>query len=362
MRSNRAFATTRASDELARTAVPAGYDRAATTMALVPLLQQFGVDLHQVLTESGLPAGMFDHPDNLLPFRHGSRLLGLCADRTGCAHLGLLIGQHSPLEALGMLSDLVKAAPNVRGALRLLARYLRLSDGGGLLALHEDSGFIVFSYAVYEPRVERVEVVYDIALGTMWNVMRALCGEAWGPHEVWFPYSCPADVRPYRRFLRAPLRFDCEQCAIVFDKKWLDVPLRGANPRQLRALEAQARAIEEKLPNQLPAQIREVVRRHMLSGSTSITRVASEMGVHRRTLDRHLKAHRINFKTLADEVRFEVARQLLSTTSMPVAQVARCLHYANAGAFSTAFRRWSSCSPTQWRSARLVRTAIAGHA
>ena len=96
---------------LPRKTVPAGYDRAASSLALQPLLQQFNVDLFQVLAESGLPPETFAHPDNLVPFRHGSRLLGLCAERTGCAHLGLLIGRHTPMESLGFVADLVKAAP-----------------------------------------------------------------------------------------------------------------------------------------------------------------------------------------------------------------------------------------------------------
>ena len=346
---------TRAGAELARQAVPAGYDRAATTMALLPLLQQFGVDLHQLLAESGLPLGTFDHPENLLPFRQAGRLLGLCAERTGCAHLGLLIGRHSPLESLGTLADLVKAAPNVRSALGLLVRYLRLSDGGGLFAVHEDSHVVICSYALYEPEIERTEVVYDIALATMWNVLRALCGDRWLPNEVLFTRSRPADVRPYRSFLRAPLRFDCEQCAIVFDRKWLDVPLGSANPRQLKALEAQARAIEAKLPDQLATQVREMVRRHLLNGSTSMDRVAAELGMHRRTLGRHLKGQGLSFKALTDQLCYEIACQLLGTTTMPIASVARSLHFANAAAFSTAFRRWCGSSPSQWRSAARAR-------
>ena len=65
--------------------VPGGYDRVASTMALRPLLEQFEVDLDSLLAESGLPISLFDHPDNLIPFREGTRLLGFCADRTRSA-------------------------------------------------------------------------------------------------------------------------------------------------------------------------------------------------------------------------------------------------------------------------------------
>jgi hypothetical protein len=64
--------------------VPGGYDRIASTLALKPLLREFGVELEQVLAQSGLPAGLFDQPDNLIPFRQGSRLLGLGSGRKRC--------------------------------------------------------------------------------------------------------------------------------------------------------------------------------------------------------------------------------------------------------------------------------------
>ncbi len=329
--------------------VPGGYDRVASTLALQPLLREFGVDLQQLLAQSGLRADLFNNPDNLIPFRQGSRLLGLCVDRTGCAHLGLLIGRHTPLEALGIVAELVKAAPDVRTALKLLSRYLTLSDGGGLAALREDARFASYAYALYEPGVERAEVIYDIVLASIWNILRALCGSRWLPHEIHFMRRRPPDSRPYRSFLRAPLRFDCEQAAVVFDKSWLDVPLRSANPQRLKSLEAQARAIEAQATGELPAQVRRVLRRQLLSGGTSMRQVAAELAMHRRTLDRRLQLHGIAFQALSDEVRYEVARQLLSDTAMPIIAIAQSLHFADASVLTRAFRRWSGMTPSRWR-------------
>ncbi len=329
--------------------VPGGYDRVASILALQPLLRDFGVDLDQLLAESGLPADLFDHPDNLIPFRQGSRLLGMCVDLTGCPHLGLLIGRHTPLEALGAVAELTKAAPDVRSALNLLTRYLTLSDGGGLLRLSEDVRFARYGYALYEPAVERADVVYDIVLASIWNVLRTLCGDHWLPHEIQFMRRRPPDTRPYRRFLRAPLRFDREQAAVVFDKAWLDVPLPGADAQRLMSLETQARAIEAEATGDLPAQVRRVLRRQLLSGGTSMHQVAAELAMHRRTLDRRLQPYGVSFQALGDEVRYEVARQLLSDTEMPIVAIAQSLHFADASVFSRAFRRWSGMAPSRWR-------------
>ena len=242
--------------------------RVASTLALKPSLEEFGVDLQKVLADSGLPLELFNDLDNLVPFRQGSHLLGLCADRTGCAHLGLLIGRHSPLESPGFVADMAKAAPDVRSALHLLARYLTLSDGGGAV---------------------------DTARGFTFVEQR------------------------------------------------------------LSALKARAHAIEAQATGDLPAQVRRMLRRQLLSGRASMHHVAAELAMHRRTLDRKLKPHAIIFQALVDEVRYEVARQLLSDTTLPMITIAHSLGFAEASTFTRAFRRWSGMPPTRWREGAIAR-------
>lgn len=79
--------------------------------------------------------------------------------------------------------------------------------------------------------------------------------------------------------------------------------------------------------------------------------VAAELGMHRRTLGRHLQRFGVAFKVLSDEIRFEVSRQLLADTAMPIIAIAQSLHYADPSAFTHAFRRWSGTTPTRWREA-----------
>ncbi len=156
--------------------VPGGCSRVAVILALVPLIEAFGVPWAELLREAGLRSDQFDDPEQLIPFRQGSRFLGLCADRSGCAHLGVLTGGQTPLESLGIVAELARAAPDVRTALGLMSRFLTLSDGGGLATLTEDARFATYGYALYEPGVERAEIIYDHVLGVTWNALRALCG------------------------------------------------------------------------------------------------------------------------------------------------------------------------------------------
>ena len=50
-----------------------------------------------------------------------------------------------------------------------------------------------------------------------------------------------------------------------------------------------------------------------------------------------------------DESRFEIARQMLEDSAREVSQIAALLDYADASAFTRAFRRWSGVAPAHWR-------------
>ena len=71
--------------------------------------------------------------------------------------------------------------------------------------------------------------------------------------------------------------------------------------------------------------------------------------MHRRTLSRRLKGGGMGYRAITNEIRFEIARQLLEDTRCRSAQIAAALGYSEASAFTRAFRRWSGQTPTAWR-------------
>ncbi len=71
--------------------------------------------------------------------------------------------------------------------------------------------------------------------------------------------------------------------------------------------------------------------------------------MHRRTLTRRLSAEGTAFSVIANQGRFEIARQLIHHTDIPLVQIAAALGFSEASAFTRAFRRWSVESPSAWR-------------
>jgi transcriptional regulator GlxA family with amidase domain len=77
--------------------------------------------------------------------------------------------------------------------------------------------------------------------------------------------------------------------------------------------------------------------------------LARRINVSARTIDRHLKKERLQFRELAQQVRFERACDLLLAPGATVAQVALNLGFSDAANFSRAFRRVLGVAPGEYQ-------------
>jgi AraC-like DNA-binding protein len=122
--------------------------------------------------------------------------------------------------------------------------------------------------------------------------------------------------------------------------------LTGADPKRLRILEEQAHARDDF---GVAFRLRRTLRILLLAEAASGDQVARLLLMHRRTLNRRLKAEGTTFRELLDEVRFEAACQLVDTARIPITEIAVSLGYSETSAFSRAFRRWSGATPVERR-------------
>ena len=100
---------------------------------------------------------------------------------------------------------------------------------------------------------------------------------------------------------------------------------------------------------ELPDDIRRLLRTRLTSRRCSAAEIAGLLTMHRRTLSRKLKIRGTGYRAIAKQTRFEIARQLLEDTDVPLGEIAAALGYSEASAFTRAFRRWSGRTPTAWR-------------
>jgi len=323
--------------------------RIGGSLAIPAVLRSLGADPAEVLAEVGFELDLFDNPDHRVSYAARGQLIAHCTARTGCQHFGLLVGAQGGLHSLGLVGLLVKYSPDVGRALRSLVRYLHLHVRGAATTLAGDGDSAVLSYDIHQSQAEATDQTGDGALAMMFNIMRALCGPEWKPAEVCFAHRKPEDLGPFRKFFQAPLVFDAEHNSLVFSADWLDRRLPDTDPQLRRLLQKQIGALEARHGDDFPEQVRSVLRTALVSGHAKADQVAALFSMHARTLNRRLDAFGVGFRELVDEGRFAIARQMLEDSAMPVSQIAALLDYADASAFTRAFRRWSGTTPARWR-------------
>jgi AraC-like DNA-binding protein len=329
--------------------VPEGHLRIGGPLAIPEVLLRLGVDPGEVLARVGLDAQIFSDPENPVPCVALGRLMSACVARTGCRHFGLLVGERGGTASLGVVGLLIREAPDVGTALRQAALYLHLHDRGAVVVLSAQNGVARIAYAIYAPGVEGSEQIGEGAIAISCNVLRSLCGADWSPTEVLLAGRRPADARPYRRFFRAPVRFDAEQNALVFPAAVLEQRLPQANPELQRLLLEEVQQLDREMGLEFPTRVRRLLRAGLIVGRCSAERTAALLAMQRRTLSRRLGAEGTSFEALLAEIRYEAACQLLTDTAMPMRQIAEAIGYADVSVFTRAFRRWSGTTPTEWR-------------
>jgi AraC-like DNA-binding protein len=83
-------------------------------------------------------------------------------------------------------------------------------------------------------------------------------------------------------------------------------------------------------------------------GQLTLEEIAGRMNISARTIDRNLKKEHLQFRELAQQVRFERAQALLAQPGATVSGVALQLGFSDAANFTRAFRRHSGATPSDF--------------
>jgi AraC-like DNA-binding protein len=317
-------------------------------LALPQLLAEFGCEITAVLEQAGLAPDVLNEPEKLICAADLSRLFRACVIATQCPHIGLLVGQRSKPSSLDIVPDLIQRATTVGKALDVFMRHHAIHDRMAGVDIEVQGPVAILSFGVYA-EVEHADAICDAGLAMFTRVIREMCGKGWSPSEVLLPRYRPVDPAPYQSFFKARLRFDEETAALVFDRRWLAQSLAGSGSVPSQPRESRIAVQDAKQRALLKDELRRVLRLQLLRGKSSADEIAGLFDMRHRTFHRRLRAEGAALRTISNEIRLEIAHQLLADTHIPLSQIAAALAFSEASAFTRAFRRWSGETPSAYR-------------
>jgi hypothetical protein len=285
-------------------------------------------------------------PEARMPVRVALDLLrhavALSRDPDLGLHAALLHTADPPLLAYATVT-----APTVREALATLARYIALDNDALELKLHEHGDVAVLEFRCSVPWSR---AAIDFVMAGFY--MRAA---QWGfpggdSAEIWFSYARPEHVRTHASIFRfARIRYEAGLDGLAFDSRLLDAPMPRADPGLHGILVDAARLELGKLQARLRVSQRAlaIVIDDLLRCSNVY--VARQLGMHPRTLSRHLHKEGVSLRALIDQARWMLALRYLLAEGLGPVEISRRLGFSEPTSFYKAFRRWFGSPPTAVR-------------
>ncbi len=309
-----------------------------------------GLDVQPIFAASGIDSGILG--------RRGARVGAGAAieawqrstKRLGDPLFGLTLGERLPLGAISLLDYLVMSSANVGDALARIARYAPLMANSERLTLTVQGDEAHFQYH----NDTNIPCALEMIVGMFAMRARDLFGPSWSVKRVCFAHAPLGPQATYDRICQAPVLFEMPVTEVVFARDLTALPMAGADARLNAIFVAEAEAALATLapPRDAPSFI-DTVKRVLEDGlherDLTLTRLADQLGISTRTLQRRLRAAGVTHRALVSGVRKEIAARSLATR-VSQGQIARTLGYSGPGAFQRAFKRWSGVTPGQVRS------------
>lgn len=324
--------------------------RVGPILALAQVIREHGGNLAAILAMAGLPPDTFAHGNQRLSIDAVGRLCRIIAEECNCPNALLLAGLRFRIGLIDELGELMKHSPTVGEALRNMALRLHLHDQVAVPLLFAIApGRVALGYSLLDFNTPASDKIQDGTQAILYRLLQELCGSDWQPLAVQFAHVRPANVNALKDAFHCPLHFDAEFSAVVFAAQWLERPIAGADPALYRVLQDQLAVSEQENERDVAEKVRRALKSMVLSGTTSSDGVAGLLGISERTLRRRLADDGTSFQILLNDTLMTLAQQLMTETRLSISDIAAALRYRNLPTFSTAFRRWTGESPSQWK-------------
>ncbi len=316
---------------------------------LVEELHKRGIKPASIAGNTGIDLRALTGDEPRISFDHLAGLFERAAELTGDDLIGFQHAQNRDYRPGGLIAYTGTASPTVRSLLQNLSRYQRITSDTIEINVSRLDAEGILEWHFEAPRgVVRRQYLEFGGTGII-DIIRRLTNRRIAPRRVQFRHFRSTNMQPIERFFGCTVEFGSDENQIVFKLEDLDLPLRSADGQLYRILRKfceEALAENDRLK---PSIILSVEKCIAADPTTIQAKVAHDLGMSTRTLARRLAEAGTTFFGVFEAYREAMAKSMIADTDMSFTEVAFVLGYSDPSTFSTAFKRWTGRTPTQYR-------------
>ncbi len=317
------------------------------------VMADLGFDHQSCLKGTGILLSQLEDGNARMSLQQELEFYRNTLELTGNPAIGLQLGGSFVPQRYGLFGYALLSAPTFRHALALAEKFGRLTFSFFTLKYCVAGRQAWFAMSEPPPfEQELVDLYLDRDMSAALVDFSEILGKPFPAQEVYLAHDGHGVQTAYREHFGCEVQFSSGSGKFVFSSSILDNPLPQGDPESSSHFQQQCQLLLAKLTTR--GHFVDDVRMLIISRPgffPDIEFVAEKLGISVRTLRRRLKAEGTTYRKLLDEIRFELAREYLAKTRLPVEEISVLLGYTEQGNFSHAFRRWGGQSPRSWRQA-----------
>lgn len=176
--------------------------------------------------------------------------------------------------------------------------------------------------------------------------------------HVSFTHPRPPYAREYTLMYCGDIAFEAPQTAMHFQGSALAVPVVQNTDGLRHFLRTAPQSVFLKYRNEesWSARLRQRLRASVVEADSwpVLEELASELGTTVTTLRRRLAREGTSYQGIKDQLRSDVAIDLLCSSGLSIDEIAARVGFQDASAFHRAFRRWNGVQPGEYRRRQLA--------
>ena len=264
---------------------------------------------------------------------------------TQLVDLPLRVGRAARFDRYGVFGYALYVSSNAEHAFRRLCRYHDVLTDSGQWRMRREGDSVVLTWDRPAPSLG-ARVANEQVLAAFVGVAEQVVATSVAIVEVRHRHPAPPSTVAHEQHYRAPVRFGAGEDAIVLPAAYLEHQPVGSDPHLDAFFAAQLQQIAPR-GDEVDA-VAKIVLAMLPDGLPAMAAVAQRLATSERTLRRRLADRGQTFEALVESLQRERATSLLAGEGA-IGEIALAVGFADASAFTRAFRRWNGMSPSEYR-------------
>ena len=293
-----------------------------------------------------------DPDEERIPIENLYRIWEIAACTGRATSLPIKVGAAARFDRYGAFGIAGYVSRTNEIALRRMCRYHDLITDSGVWTMRSEGDDLIMTFAREGVRTVGVRMSIEQVLAAFVTVARQISTPT-TIREVRLRHSLgridPALLAEHRAHFGAPIRDNAMEDAVVLPAAYLAQKPDAADPFVERfIIEQLEKAVGSTDRESFATHVGRMIVEALPDGVPSIVDIATRLDTSERTLRRRLADEKTSFDEILANLQRERAEALLAGP-YAIREIALAVGFADASAFSRAFKRWTGKTPTEAR-------------